>query len=166
MFWTMNDIPTAVMSTERRGAFRSRRYAMNSIEQFTSAPKADRCGLRLLFRDFTARGRAFQPSLATWLRKRLAGCRLPRRVDERCLRARRQQRLQVTALAGVDREEQRCALRAGQVAVLVQGEAPDQAVVHLRLEDVGDHAGPGAVRLGDGVKQHLGGLRAEDRVRI
>ena len=25
MFWTMNDIPTAVISTARRGAFRSRR---------------------------------------------------------------------------------------------------------------------------------------------
>ena len=36
----MNDIPTAVMSTESRGAFRRRRYATNSIDEFTIAPKA------------------------------------------------------------------------------------------------------------------------------
>jgi hypothetical protein len=40
MFWTMNDIPTAVISTARRGAERSRRYATRSIVVLTSAPKA------------------------------------------------------------------------------------------------------------------------------
>jgi hypothetical protein len=36
----MNDMPTAVINTDKRGAFRKRRYARNSIEALTVAPKA------------------------------------------------------------------------------------------------------------------------------
>ena len=37
MFWTMNDMPTAVISGASRGACRSGLYAMRSIEALNSA---------------------------------------------------------------------------------------------------------------------------------
>src|SRR5512132_3248406 len=66
----------------------------------------------------------------------------------------------------VDREENGGSTRAGEVAVVVEREAADQAVVHLRVEDVGDHLRARPVALADGVDQHLPRLRAEDRIRI
>src|SRR5947207_1471446 len=71
---------------------------------------------------------------------RLVRLALPRRVHEVRLRARRQQGLQVAPRPDVDRELERGTRRTGQVAVLVDREVPDQAVIDLRLVDIVDHA--------------------------
>ena len=40
MFWTMNDMPTAVIRTASLGALRNLRYAISSMLAFTAAPNA------------------------------------------------------------------------------------------------------------------------------
>src|SRR5919197_3080425 len=111
------------------------------------------------------RGGHFSPPRTSPIRL-LAGGRLPRRLNEIRLRPGRQQGLQVTADALVDREQRSGAVGAGQVAVLVQLEAADQAVLDVGLVDLVDHGRSGAIRLVDRAQEHLGRLGTEDRVRI
>src|SRR5436190_9662562 len=139
--------PTSTRPTTERGDGRFRRRTAESPEG--RSVRASTAIRRIVWRS----GRTFQflPDLSVALA-------LSSRVDEIRLRARREQGLQVIPLSDVDRELERGARRTGQVAVLVQREATDQPVRDVRLEDVVDHARPCAVRLLDGVQQHLRGL--------
>jgi hypothetical protein len=62
MFWMMNDMPTAVIRTARRGADRSLRYATRSTLAFTAAPNA------IAIRKVAPRPRTIAPALLVSLR--------------------------------------------------------------------------------------------------